>query len=218
MSPAESYRQIIERLAGQQAALAAEQAEARRWYAQQDAAAQAAVGRAAEVVAEASGKVEAMRSAVERVDMESHRLWRLLEDRVGTLGGPPRPAPVTDPGDDPFLLLQGVEDSLARAAKTSRVLPSWAAPLLVVVGAAGAGLGLAAAYGARWVAHRIGGDFDTFAPVLKQIVTLLAPFVGLAATKLVADRRDAQLDAGAVGVVVVSGLLTLGALLILVGP
>lgn len=207
----ESYRDLMARLARRQDALAAERAEIDSWSAQADAAAQAAVDRAAEAVAGATASVEAARSTVERIDMEAHGLWR----EIGQQGPPPEPAPVADPDDDPDQVLQAVRDRLVRYRRRDGELPGRVA--LVVCGILGAGLGYAAAYGARWAALRIGGDFAVFAPVLKQIVTVLAPFIGLVPAKLLADRRQARLDPGAVVVVLLAGLITLGALLLALG-
>lgn len=116
---------------------------------------------------------------------------------------------------DPDEVLQAVRDRLARHRRRDGELPGRV--VLVVCGVLGAGLGYAAASGARWAALRIGGDFAVFAPVLKQIVTVLAPFIGLVPAKLLADRRQARLDPGAVVVVLLAGLITLGALLLALG-
>lgn len=216
MPPDERYRDLVARLDRRHAELAAERAQVTAWYEQQRAAAESAVRRAGAAVAQATAEVDQARSTVERTDLEAHRLWRLLEDRIGPLGQPPPPATVVV-DDDPADLLQAVEGRLERHRRAPRETPSWVSPLLVVSGVLGAGIGYAAAHGARWAALRIGGDFAVFAPVLKQIVTLLAPLAGLVPAKLLADRRHTRLDGGAVGVVLISGLLALGALLVVMG-
>ena len=85
----DSYRDLVARLAGRQAALSDEQAAIQTWYAQQHAAARTAVERAQGEVARATARLDAARSTVEHTDIEAHRLWRQLEDRVGALGAPP---------------------------------------------------------------------------------------------------------------------------------
>jgi hypothetical protein len=217
MTTVDSYRDLVARLARRHDELAAERAEIATWYAQQQSAAQAAVDRAAEAVARAVAEVEEARSIVERTDLEAHRLWLRLEDRVGQIGKPPDPAPVSDSGKDPIPWLQQVAHRLDRPVRTRRELPGWVSPLLVVFGAVATGAGYAAAHGARWAALRIGGDLGVFAPVLEQIVMLLAPFLGLVPAKLLADRTEGRLDGGRIGVVLVAGLLTLGALVVLLG-
>jgi hypothetical protein len=223
-----SYDDLIQRLAQRHDELAAERAGIATWYAEQRAAAQDAVDRAAEAVAGAGAEVEEARSIVERTDLEVHRLWRRLEDRVGPLGPPPDPLPALDsspasapesapaPGsdDDPDRWLRDVEQRLERPARVRRELPGWVSPLLVVFGVVGTGAGYAAAQGARWAALRIGGDFGVFAPVLEQIVLLLSPFLGLLPAKVVADRTEGRLDGGRIAAVLVVGLLTLGVLVV----
>lgn len=210
----DSYRDLIVRLARRHDELAAERAGIATWHAQQQAAAQAAVDRAAEAVARAGAEVEEARSIVERADLEVHRLWRRLEDRVGQLGPPPDPSSVTGSDDDPDRWLREVDQRLERPARVRRELPGWVSPLLVVFGVVGTGAGYAAAQGARWAALRTGGDFGVFAPVLEQIVLLLAPFLGLLPAKVVADRTEGRLDGGRIAVVLVVGLLTLGVLVV----
>jgi hypothetical protein len=216
----DSYRDLMVRLARRHDELAAERAGIATWHGQQQAAAQAAVDRAAGAVARAGAEVEEARSIVERTDLEVHRLWRRLEDRVGQLGPPPDPSPsalpspVAESDDDPDRWLREAEQRLDRPAQVRRELPGWVSPLLVVFGVVGTGAGYAAAQGARWAALRIGGDFGVFAPVLEQIVLLLAPFLGLLPAKVVADRTEGRLDGGRIAVVLVVGLLTFGVLVV----
>jgi hypothetical protein len=205
------YRELVAELARRQEEFAAERAEIDSWSAQAEAAAQAAVERAATAVADATAAVEAARSTVERIDLETHGLWR----EIGQHGPPPEPAPTADPDDDPDELLEAIRNRLNRLRRAEGDLPGRA--VLAICGIIGAGLGYAAAYGARWAALRIGGDFGVFAPVLRQIVTVLAPLLGLIPAKLLADRRQARLDPAAVITVLLAGLVTLGALLLAIG-
>jgi hypothetical protein len=227
MPDPDSYRDLVAQLARRHDELAAEQAEVASWYAQQQAAAQAAVDRAAEAVARAGAEVEVARSIVERTDLEVDRVWLRLQDRVGPLGRPPEPAPPdryeadryeADPAaegaGDPGHWLREADRRLERPARSVRELPGWVSPLLVVFGVVGTGAGYAASQGASWAALRTGGDFAVFAPVLEQIVLLLAPFLALVPAKVLADRTGGRLDGGRIGVVLVAGLLTLGVLVL----
>jgi hypothetical protein len=218
--PDESYRQIVARLARLQAAYSAEREQLHTWYDQQCATATAAIEAAAAAVTEADAAVEAAEHVVQATDMAAHKLWGRLRDRVRPIRGrladrPPEPLPKSIPGDDPERSLGKARERLDAAARSPQTVAGWVYPVLVLFGAAGAGLGYAAAQGARWWALRTGGDFGAFAPVGKQVLFVIAPFVGLVPARIMADRQGAKLDVGAVGVVVVAGLLTLGALFLL---
>ncbi len=213
----ECYRDVIARLARRYEDFAAERDEIAAWYARQEAEATAVVDRAAAAVDRAGADAGRARSLVERVDLEAHRLWLLLEDRVGAVGKPPEPAPGSQAEGDPGRLVRDVAERLERAEQDRRArgeLPGWMTPLLVVLGVAGTSAGYAAAYGARWAALRVGGDIDAFAPVLRLILTAFAPALGLVPAKLAADQARGRLDGGHIAAVVVAGLLTLGVLLL----
>jgi hypothetical protein len=218
--PDDSYRLLVARLARLQAAYSAEQEQLRTWYDQQCAAAVAAVEAATVAVTEAGAAKEAADSLVQSTDMEAYRLWRLVRDRVGPIRGrfserAPEPSGKVDPGEDPAQWLHKAQERLDSAVRTPRTVAGWVYPVLVLFGAAGAGLGYAAAQGARWWALRTGGDVAAFAPVIQQVLFVVTPFVGLVPARILGDRQGAKLDVGTVGVVVVTGLLALGALLLL---
>jgi hypothetical protein len=218
--PDDSYRLLVARLARLQAAYSAEQEQLRTWYDQQCAAATAAVDVAAVAVAEAGAAVEAADSVVQSTDMKAHELWRRVRDRAGPVKGrfsdrAPEPSRNVDPTEDPALSLHKAQERLDSTVRSPRTVAGWVYPVLVLLGAAGAGLGYAAAQGARWWALRAGGDPAAFAPVIQQVLFVVAPFVGLVPARILADRQGAKLDVGTVGVVVVTGLLALGALLLL---
>jgi hypothetical protein len=218
--PDDSYRQLVARLARLQAAYSAEQEQLRTWYDQQCVAAIAAVEAAAAAVTEADAAKEAADHAMQSTDTEAYRLWRLLRDRARPSRArlsdrAPEPSGKVDPGEDPAQWLQKAQERLDSSIRPARTVAGWVYPVLVLLGAAGAGLGYAAAQGARWWALHTGGDVAAFAPVIQQVLFVVAPFVGLVPARILGDRQGAKLDVGTVGVVVVTGLLALGALLLL---
>lgn len=212
----ESYRELVAGLARRYEEYTAEREEITSWYAHEQAAADAALDRAAEAVERATAEVAQARSLVERTDLEAHRLWLRLQDRSGRPGLPPEPALAAPANTDPARLLHEVAMKLEeaqRARRERRELPGWTSPALVVFGVLGAAVGYAVAYAARSAAPQIGGDIDAFAPVLRMIVTALAPLLGLVPAKLLADRTGGQLESGQIGTVLIAGLLTVAALL-----
>lgn len=221
MDPVNSYLDLMASLDRLHNKFTAEQEKIITWYAHQQAAAQAAVARATEVAELAGAEVAQARSLVERTDLEAHRLWLRIQGRSGKgspASVPPDPAPtagVAGTDADPTRLLNQVADRLEQARQARgqlRELPGWMSPLLVVFGVLGAAAGYAVAYGARQLALGIGGDIEAFAPVLRLIVTVLAPLLGLVPARSLADRAGGQLDGGRIGVVVLAGLLTVCAL------
>ncbi|MFU8875846.1 hypothetical protein [Micromonospora sp. SL4-19] len=203
----ETYAAQIRRLAELTARVAAQRAEAHTWYAQQCAAADRAVAEAAEQVRRAEAEVAEARELVERVDAEATHLWGELRARVGPsarrLGDPPGPA--RDASGDPVPLLHGVRQLLDRTRQPGE-LPGSANPLLVCCGVGGSVVAYALGAGARALGAGSGGDLAVGMPVLALVVTLLGPLVGLAAARLLADRRHAALSPRPIALVVAAGL------------
>lgn len=133
MEPARSYRELMAELATLPSALAAEQARINLWYDQQVASAKAALERAERAERAASDAILAARSTMDWTRSESHRLWRELERRVGSVGPEPAPALYVDPEDDPIQLLRDVSDRVGRRPAPKRERPHWLIPLLVVI-------------------------------------------------------------------------------------
>lgn len=133
MAPAESYRDLMAKLANLPAEHAAEQARIAQWHERQLNAAQAAVERAVEVVRQAESAEAAAGATTQWTRAEARRLWRLLERLAGQLGPAPEPAPAADPEDDPLQLVRGVDELLRGTAPAKRV-PSWVTPVLIGAG------------------------------------------------------------------------------------
>jgi hypothetical protein len=212
----DSYLLLIRQLAEVTSRVEAQRVEADGWYERQCAAAERAVQQASLAVRRAEEELAAAREHVEAVDAEVSHLWQVFRSRLGSAGGrlgePPGPAPGATVA--PGALLDGVRDLIDRAKQRDE-LPGSANPLLVVFGLLGAAAAYALGTGARLLGDRYGGDLAVGMPVLALVVTLFGPFVGLAPTKLLADRRHAALGPRPVAVVLVAGLVTTGALLAL---
>ncbi|MEH0937711.1 hypothetical protein [Micromonospora psammae] len=210
----DTYAAHVRRLADLTGRVAAQRAEARDWHDQQCAAARRAVAEAAAQLRAAEEEVAAARSLLERVDAEVGHLWAELRSRMGArgLGDPPGPARGT--ADDPVPLLRGVRELLERTGQRGE-LPAAVNPLLALCGVAGALVAYALGAGARVFGQRYGGDLAVGMPVLALVVTLLGPVAGLAPAKRLADRRHALLGPRPMAVVLVAGVATTVALLVL---
>nr|MDT0657514.1 hypothetical protein [Micromonospora sp. DSM 115978] len=212
----DSYRDLLARLAELHARVDAQRAEAHAWYADQCAKADRAVREATDAVRRAEAEVAAAREEVESTEAEAAHLWQTLRGRLGPAArraGTP-PVPVAGAEADPGALLDGVRDLLDRVRQPGE-LSGAAQPVLAFFGACGAAASFGLGLVARATGERYGGDLSVGMPVLALVVTLLGPVVGLAPAKLYADRRHAGLDIRAVLVVLVAGLLTTAALLVL---
>jgi hypothetical protein len=146
--PVESYEETIARLVRTRAAAAAERARAHEWYARQCAAAQEAVGGAANQVAAAREALASAQAAVDMTDTEAARIWQILAVRLGPravarLGPVPGPAqrpPTARAGrllEQARELLDEVEPS--RPRRRPQVVLGLLAVLLLVAAAAVAG-------------------------------------------------------------------------------
>lgn len=209
VEPSGSYDALIHELAGLNARVEAQRAEARTWYERQCAAADRAVRTAEQQVRRAEAEVAEAAEQVELVDAEAAHLWQTLGSRLGVsarrLGDPPGPAPGAT--GEPGALLDGVRGLVDRARRPGE-LPGSANPLLVLCGVLAAGAAYALGVGARAVGARHGGDLAVGMPVLALVVTLLGPVAGLAPAKLVADRQHAALGPRPMAVVLIAGLVT----------
>jgi hypothetical protein len=151
---AESYPDLIRELAGARQAQEQEQARAHRWYAEQVAAARAAVRQAQAGVDEARARTSGAEAVIDRVDTESAQLWRALGARLGRrearrLGTPPEPAALVDDAYaevDPLTLMRQVRAKLD-AVPARGVRPLWlsAALLLLALAVVALAIFLAAA-------------------------------------------------------------------------
>lgn len=207
------YARLMGELSRLRAHVEAQIAEADSWLEQQRAAAERAVERAEHAVRRAEEELAAARREVEAVDATVGRLWREAVRRLGPSQDEP-PVPIPGARVHPEVLLDSVRDLLARA-RQPRALPGSAYPLLGAVGVLGAAAAYVVSLAARLGGDRYGGDLATGMPVLGLVVALLGPAVGLVPAKALAERRHAVLDAKAVVVVVLSGLVTTVALLAL---
>lgn len=209
------YTRLVQELAQLAASVDEQIAEADGWLEQRRAAAKRAVDRAELAVRRAEEAVSAASRAVEVVDAEVGRLWREVTRRFSLRRPPDPPVPTPGSAAHPEALLDGVRELLDRARQPG-TLPRVVYPLLALVGVLGATAAYLLALAARLSGDRYGGELALGMPVLGLVVALLGPVVGLAPAKVLADRRNAVLDAKAVAVVLVSGsavtatLLTLG--------
>jgi hypothetical protein len=84
--------------------------------------------------------------------------------------------------------------------------------LFALFGAIGGAIGFGVAEALRFGGRAAGGDLAVGLPVVALIVTLTGPVLGVLGAKPVADRRGVPLDAAAVAVLLLGGLVTVGLL------
>jgi hypothetical protein len=107
--------------------------------------------------------------------------------------------------------LQEVRTRLAYT-EPARPLTNATQALFALFGAIGGAFGFAVASALRWAGLQAGGDLAVGLPVVGLIVMLTGPVLGVIGAKRVADRRGVPLDAAAVGVLLLAGLVTVGLL------
>jgi hypothetical protein len=208
------YRTVLRRLTSLDEKATGLRAEARRWYADRAAAADAAVQEAAE---------RAVRTAqrdLERVDARAAGLWSDFVHRVGPVAErfgrtlPPASIPRQRGDDDD----RNAEDYLNEVENRVRYTPP-ARPITLgtkivfgLLGLTGGLLGVIGNLMVRRTGTAAGGDWQQAAPVVALLVLLLFPVLAVVVAKLIADRRDAPLDTSAVVTVLGTGLVTAGLL------
>lgn len=206
------YRALLARLAGLDAAAAADRAEARAWCDGRIAEADAAVQLAAEEADAAEDEMRAAERARDEVDARAAQIW---SDYVHTAGvsveryGRRLPDPVVprqrDREPDEYLREAA---ATTRSEAPARPLTGVTTVMFAAFGFMGGALGTAGQQLLRWAGRAAGGDWQRALPVIGLIVVLLGPVLALVAAKRVADRRGAGLDLTAVLTVLITGLFT----------
>lgn len=226
----DTYRELMAELAAAQSRYAAERLDVQRRYDAQCAAAAATAEQARAAAATTAAGARAAATIVGHVDDEAAHLWQALRNqspgrlRRG-LGVPPEPAapaqlveppPADAPQEGPsepaaIRHLAAARAALARGRRREP-LPGAAYTLLPLLGAVAAALAYLAARGVLLLGHTLHGPTGVVLTAVGQIATFASPLAGLPATKGYADRRGARVDAGAIGVVVIGGMLAVGGL------
>jgi hypothetical protein len=211
------YRVVLRRLTALADEAARHRAEAERWHDERVAAADEAERAAEEAVRQSLRGVREAQRELEGVDARAAGLWSEFVHRVGPSAerfGRSVPEPVVprqrgEHGPEEFL--QEVATRLAYTPPT-RPLTNATQALFALFGALGGAVGFALSEGLRWAGREAGGDWAVGLPVVALIVMLTGPVLGVDPAKRVADRRGSPLDAAAVAVVLISGLVTAGLL------
>jgi hypothetical protein len=215
------YRTVLRRLTSLDEKATGLRAEARRWYADRVAAADAAVQEAAGQLETAERAVRAAQRDLERVDARAAGLWSDFVHRVGPVAErfgrtlPPASIPRQRGDDDTD---RNAEDYLNEVENRVRYTPP-ARPITLgtkivfgLLGLTGGLLGVIGNLMVRRTGTAAGGDWQQAAPVVALLVLLLCPVLAVVVAKLIADRRDAPLDTSAVVTVLGTGLVTAGLL------
>jgi hypothetical protein len=216
----ESYRALVAKLAQAQARYATERQQAQREYETTCAAAAATLQETGAAVARAAAGAREAAGAVEQVDTDAAQLWQAVRQQSPSrlrrrLGVPPEPTarpaepqPADGPLDEPAAARHlAAAREIVSSARRRAPLPWHAYVLLAFLGALVGALGYLAARGILVAGHAVHGPPGVVLTAVGQVGAFGAPLAGLPVAKLYADRLGAHLEAAAVGLVVLSGVL-----------
>lgn len=204
----EAYRRLVARLGAAAARRDADLTSAERSYVDGLASAGAELAAAEATVERFNHRVVAAAAALVETDQEAARVWAGLHAVAGwrgrRLGAVPDPVEAP-PGESPRRLLAAALHRLGQTGPgTARPpLPRLVLPILPLVGAAVAGLLGLVAGGLVAV-----GAESTVLRVLGWLTFLVAPLAGVPVAALWVDRRfGSRLDSGAIGLIVIGGMV-----------
>ncbi|HCT79019.1 MAG TPA: hypothetical protein DGG94_10820 [Micromonosporaceae bacterium] len=191
-APATRYRELVADLVAASRRHTAANATAQESYADGLAAVEHDLAAAEDAVTVASGEVTLAQRTVAQTDLAAAGVWeemkRVRGRRGRRLGGVPEPVATTH--EDPLSLLDSAQTRVERARRGGEPLPPLVLPLLFVLGAVAATVVAGIGVLIGW-------------PVL-----LLAPLAGLPiASSWVDHRFAARLDPGAIGLLILGGML-----------
>jgi hypothetical protein len=212
------YRSVLRRLTTLDEEAAAMRNEAVQWHDGRLSAADQAIQDADEAVVEAEHDVAEAQRTLEEVDARAAGLWADYVHKVGpvaerfgrTVPQASIPRQRTDRTAADYL------DEVANKVKytpPARPLNSGVKLLFGLFGFVGGIVGFAAYQVLRQNADNPGTWQDAL-PVIGLVVLLACPVLALVGAKRVADRRGVGLDPSTVAMVLLTGLLTAGVLLV----
>lgn len=207
------YRGLLRRLAGLEAAAAADRTEAGEWHDERLAAATDKLRTAEGDVLAAERAVRAARKDREAVEAQVNETWnRYVHDTKGRAERFGRTAPeATIPRQrdrDAEEYLHEAETTMRQPTAAPRPFTGATTAMFALFGFVGGACGVAAHQVLRWAGREAGGDWAVALPVIALIVMLVGPVLAVFGAKRVADRRGVDLDASAVATVLVTGLFT----------
>lgn len=190
------YRELVANLVAASRRHVAANATAQESYADASAALEHDMAAAEDAVAVASGEVTLAQRTVAQTDLAAAAVWEDLKRVRGRRGRRlgPVPEPVATPYEDPLALLDSAAARIERARRGGEPVPPLVLPLLFGLGAATAAVVAAIGVLIGW-------------PLL-----LVAPLAGLPLGQRWVDHRyAARLDPGAIGLLVMGGMLATAA-------
>jgi hypothetical protein len=216
------YRIVLRRLATLDEEAAGLRAEAGHWFDERAAAADDAVRRAQEQLATAQRAVTAAQRDLEEVDARAAHLWSefVHKARWAERYGRTVPHPVIPRQRDERTAREYLDEVAHKVKYTAPARPlTFGVKLLFgLFGFAGGIAGVAAYRVLRQIGSTTqAGTWRDAMPVVALVVLLACPVLALVAAKRVADRRQASLDTATVATVLLTGLVTAGALLAALG-
>ncbi len=216
------YRIVLRRLATLDEEAAGLRAEAGRWHDGRVAAADDAVRQADQRLREAKHAVAEAQRNLEEVDARAAGLWSDYVHKVGPAAERfgrtvPQPAIPRQRGErDAADYLDEVATKVKYTAP-ARPLTFGVKLLFGAFGVAGGLAGVAAYRVLRENGAAQTGTWKDALPVVALVVLLTCPVLSVVAAKKVADRRGVGLDAATVATVLLTGMVTAGALLGAIG-
>jgi hypothetical protein len=218
------YRSVLRRLTTLDEEAADLRAEATRWHDGRVAAADDAVHQADLSLKEARQAVTAAQRALEEVDARAAGLWSEYVHKMGPMAErygrtvPAASIPQQRSSREPSDYLDEVANRVKYTAP-ARPITGGVKILFGLFGLLGGLAGVAAYRVLRQAAGAPGqtGTWRDAVPVVALVVLLACPVLAVVGAKRVADRRGVGLDAATVATVLLTGIVTAGALLAALG-
>jgi tetrahydromethanopterin S-methyltransferase subunit G len=210
------YRTVLRRLTGLDEKATGLRQEARRWFTDRAAAADAAVREASAEMEAAEHAIRAAQRDLEQVDARAAGLWSDFVHRIGPAAErfgrtlPPASIP-RQRGDETDRAATDYLDEVenrVRYTPPARPITFGTKILFGILGFVGGLVGFFGNLAVRSSGVAAGGDWQQAAPVVALLVMLCCPILAVVSAKLIADRRGVGLDTSAVVTVLGTGLAT----------
>ena len=212
------YRSVLRRLTTLDDEAAGLRAEAQIWHDGRVSSADDAVHKADEALKAAERSVTEAQRELEEVDARAAGLWADYVHKAGPRAeryGRTKPEPVVPHQRDGRTARDYLDEVSTKMKYTApaRPITFGVKVLFGVFGFAGGLVGAAAYQMLRTTGGSQTGTWRDALPVIALLVLLACPVLAVVAAKKVADHRSTALDASTIATVLITGLITAGAVL-----